>query len=249
MKLLQFLRLNALKILALGGLAAYFAFVVLSGRWAFYIDPRFQWLSIVAIILFSILALTHILNGDTDDDELYAAEDDHERVTFWPVAIAIVPLFLGLVIPAKPLGADALRTRGIDTSFNSVSLSASNESLTIIPSERNILDWARAIASRDDETTFNGENANVLGFVYFDERFAENQFMITRFTLSCCVADALAVGLVVQLPEGIERHELDTWLQIEGTFQETLFDGNIIPMLMVEDVSEVEQPAQPYLYQ
>lgn len=241
--------LNLFKILVFGASAGYFAFIVLSGRWAYYIDPRFQWLSVVAVVLFSLLALTHIFSGSADNEDLLEGED-HNRVTLWPILIALVPLFLGIVIPAKPLGADALKTRGVDTSFNSVSLSvSSSESLTIVPSERNILDWARAIASRSEENSFNGEEANVVGFVFRDSRFEDNQFMITRFTISCCVADALAVGLVVEIPEGSVEYEPDTWLRVEGTFQETLFDGDLIPILFAENITPVEQPAQPYLYQ
>ncbi|PJF37516.1 MAG: hypothetical protein CUN55_21665, partial [Phototrophicales bacterium] len=81
------------------------------------------------------------------------------------------------------MGASAIKTRGIDTDFSSITLSAnSNRSLTIIPSERNVLDWARAIASSDNISEFNRQEAKVIGFVYRDSRFAKDQFMVSRFT-------------------------------------------------------------------
>jgi putative membrane protein len=241
---------NFYRLLVLATFSGYFAFVVLSGRWALYIDNSFQWLSVVAIVLFGLMAIGHLAGGDDNEgmqDDV--PEEEHTRVSTWSILIAAVPLFLGLVIPARPLGADAIGTRGVDTTFTSVSLSsAGSKSLTIVASERNVLDWARAIASSPEPSEFDGEEANVVGFVFRDSRFAENQFMVTRFTLSCCVADALAVGLVVNF-EGGDDFALDTWVRIEGTFEETEFDGSIIPILYAESVTPVEQPAQPYLYQ
>lgn len=239
------------KATVLGALGGYFAFVVLSGRWALYIDRSFQWLSVVAVVLFSIMTITYFLGGDDDNEGMQddVPEEEHTRVGAWAIAIAAVPLFLGLVIPAEPLGANAIGTRGVDTSFTSVSLSAaSSKSLTIIPSERNVLDWARAIASSPESSEFDGQEANVVGFVFRDSRFGDNQFMVTRFTLSCCVADALAIGLVVD-SELASQFALDDWVEVRGTFRETDFDGSIIPVLYAESVVGVNQPAQPYLYQ
>lgn len=241
---------NFTRLLVLATFGGYFAFVVLSGRWALYIDNSFRWLSVVAVGLFTIMALSH-LSGDDDNAGMQddVPEEEHTRVGAWSIAIAAVPLFLGLVIPARPLGADAISTRGVDTTFTSVSLSsAGSESLTIVASERNVLDWARAIASSPEPAEFNGEEANVVGFVFRDSRFGENQFMVTRFTLSCCVADAMAVGLVVNA-DNAAAFAQDTWVRIEGTFTETEFDGSFIPILYAESVTPVEQPSQPYLYQ
>ncbi len=242
---------NILQMLVLGGLAFYFAFVVLSGRWAFYIDPRFQWLSVVAVLLLALLAISYILGGKENEDLFNdPLQDDHTKVVPLSVLAMIVPLFLGLVIPAEPLGASAIKTRGIDTNYSSITLSnTSSRSLTIIPSERNVLDWARAIASSDDIAEFDNQEAKVVGFVYRDSRFGEGQFMVSRFTLSCCVADALAIGLVVQLPSDMPEFALDTWVEVEGVFQESEFDDSLIPILFAASITPVDQPDQPYLYQ
>lgn len=233
------------------GLAIYFAFIVLSGRWAFYIDPRFQWLSVVAVLLFTVLALSYLVDDGKDDQVINDPfQDDHTKVVPFSVFVLMIPLVLGVVIPAKPLGADAIKTRGIDTDFSSITLAnSSTNSLTIVPSERNVLDWARAIASSEDAAEFDGQEAKVIGFVYRDSRFGDGQFMVSRFTLSCCVADALAIGLVVQLPPDSPELELDTWVEVEGVFQEADFNDSVIPILYATNIKPVNQPDQPYLYQ
>lgn len=248
---------SQLKVLILSGLAIYFAYIYLSGKWAYYIDPRFQWLSLVAVLLLVVLALSFFASGKGGkiEQNLYDAEYEMDgrsggRNSFWSVLVVAVPLVLGVVIPAKPLGADALKTRGIDTNFSSVALGQmSSASLSIIPSDRNILDWARAIASSTDTKQFNGQEAKVVGFVYRDSRFGENQFMAVRFTMTCCVADAFGVGLIVQTDPDATQYAVDSWIEIKGRFQEVEFDGSLTPVLFADEIKPTEQPEQPYLYQ
>ena len=252
---------NRLKIAVLLGLALYFAYIYLSGKWAYYIDPRFQWLSVVAVLLLTLLALS-FLGGNAEahdhDHEHHDHDHPHDHAhaghghshgSVWPVLVVAIPLVLGLAIPAKPLGANAIKTRGIDTDFNSITLSeASSSSLSIIPGERNVLDWNRAIASSPDSSEVIGQEADVVGFVYRDSRFGENQFMVARFTLTCCVADALAIGLVVQNSEAV-NFSTDAWVKVKGSFQEVEFDGVLIPVIFAEEIMPTDQPEQPYLYQ
>lgn len=252
------------KFAVIAGLGMYFAYIYLTGKWAYYIDPRFQWLSIVAVAIFGFLAVSFI--GETTHEHSHNHDHEHEHhdhqhdhddhdhahnhSAVWPVIIVAIPLLLGVLMPAKPLGANAIDARGIDTDFSSVSLSnSSSKSLTIVPSERNVLDWARAFASSTNPAEFNGQEANVVGFVYRDGRFDDGHFMVARFTLTCCVADALAIGVVVRNPEDATSFATDSWVKIEGYFQETEFDGNLIPVLFAEKITPVEQPDQPYLYQ
>jgi putative membrane protein len=157
-----------------------------------------------------------------------------------------VPLVLGVVIPARPLGATAVSTRGMTTDV-AISSVADTSTLTIIPSERNLLDWVRAINALSDPASLNGQEADVVGFVYRDPRFTEDQFMVGRFTLTCCVADALAIGLVVQSDQ-TEALQPDTWVRIKGAFQAGNAAGEIIPILIANEIVRVEEPDQPYLY-
>ncbi len=246
-----------LKIGVLAGLGLYFAYIYVSGRWALYIDPRFKWLSVIAVVLFAVLALSYRSKSTIDEhhhhphDHMHEPGDhEHSHVTLGAIFIVALPLVLGVLIPAKPLGASAIKTRGIDTDLSSVSVGRNaSTSLTVVASEKNILDWVRTIASTPDPTELIGQEADVIGFVYRDSRFDENQFMVARFTLSCCVADALAIGLVVQLPEDSSTYAADSWVRVEGHFEERSFDNAVLLVLVADVVTPVEQPDQPYLYQ
>ena len=65
-----------------------------------------------------------------------------------------------------------------------------------------MLDWFNQLRTAADPVNdLAGQQATVTGFVFRDERFAADQFMVTRYAVSCCVADASIVGLVVDWPE------------------------------------------------
>jgi putative membrane protein len=71
--------------------------------------------------------------------------------------------------------------------------------------------------------------------------------MVARFAISCCVADASAIGLPVvwdsaaDLPQG-------EWIRVKGTFDVGAFNGDTVPVLQASSVEQVAQPEHPYLY-
>ena len=77
-------------------------------------------------------------------------------------------------------------------------------------------------------------------------------FMVARFTISCCVADASAVGMPVHWPQDAAPSsalpESDAWVQVHGTFQLGEFGGNLFPILQADSLAVVAEPEHPYLY-
>jgi uncharacterized repeat protein (TIGR03943 family) len=71
--------------------------------------------------------------------------------------------------------------------------------------------------------------------------------MIGRFVLSCCVADAAPIGLVVQTADAAQFGD-DQWVDVTGHFIVGTFDGIEMPIVVADTITETEPPAQPYLY-
>jgi uncharacterized repeat protein (TIGR03943 family) len=117
----------------------------------------------------------------------------------------------------------------------------------LISGEKNIIDWLVDIQNSASPDALRGQEARVIGFVYRDERFSESQFLVGRFIVSCCVADASPVGLVVQGEETAD-FENDQWIEINGHFETGTFDGEETPILIIDSIKAIEPPAQPYLY-
>jgi uncharacterized repeat protein (TIGR03943 family) len=240
-----------LKALILILMAIFFTQKFVSGELYYYIGPRFAWLTLVGVMLLILLAgaiqlalMREAPHAHEHPD--HAHHHDPDRVSVWTLLIVALPLILGVAVPARPLDASAVSARGVSTSLTSAA-DVSGSLLAILPSERNVLDWVRVMSSNPDPASLDGVEAEMLGFVYRDIRFSAEQFMVSRFTLSCCVADATAIGVVVQDSAALE-FETNQWVLVRGTFTEGTLDGMALPVLIAEEIIPVQEPEQPYLF-
>lgn len=229
------------KTAILFGLAAYFAYNILSGNLSNYINERFAWLSYVAVALFGLLgaagAAERLRGGG------HAHRHHHDHLSWPALAVVAVPLVLGTLVPSRPLGSAAING---NISLN-VATGAAVTTFTGDPSQWNVLDWLRAFNNAGDPASFDGKAANVIGFVYREATFPEDTFMVARFTISCCVADAAAIGLPVVWPGAADIPQ-DTWVRVQGAFQTGVFRGDTVPVLRAASLEIIEQPEHPYLY-
>jgi putative membrane protein len=234
---------HALKGLVLIGLALFLTNSIVNGTLLFYINRRFAWLTWVAAILLLLMAFAYRQAGQDEHQRHGHAQGDEG----WWIALILValPLLLGILVPPRPLGARAAEMRGVNVAGPGL---GENESvLTRAAGERNILDWLRAFGAADDPAAFAGQEATVTGFVYREEVFAADQFMVSRFVVTCCVADAAVLGLLVSWPNSLDL-PLDTWVEVHGTFRLSQGAEEAMPMLQADRVMPTMAPAQPYLY-
>ncbi len=224
------------------GLGLYFGYNIASGSLANYINARFAWLSYVAAALFLLLgaaSASRLMRGGQTHQ--HGPDHDHGALSWGAIAVVAVPLALGTLIPSQPLGASAVGGGvSMDTSGGDAIAAFS-----VPPLDRSVLDWARAFNASDDLRAFNGQDADVTGFVYRSDALPADIFLVTRFVISCCVADSAAVGLPVQWDD---IPPLDTWVRVLGRFELGTFQGEPKPILRPTSVEVVEQPAHPYLY-
>jgi uncharacterized repeat protein (TIGR03943 family) len=234
-------------------LALFFAGMVISGRLYYYIGPRFGWLSVLAAGMFAFFAATYGLRSKPEQDHNHDHDGhdhhDHGPIHVQSIALLLVPavpLVLAVLVPARPLGATAASSRGISLGLPSSSV-GSTATLDVEPESRTVLDWARAMNASSDPAALDGELANVIGFVYRDIRFKSDQFMVSRFTITCCVADALAIGVVVDSPKA-SQYTADSWVRVTGSFAKGELDGKAMPVLVADGITPIQPPQEPYLY-
>ena len=69
-----------------------------------------------------------------------------------------------------------------------------------------------------------------------------DEFVLTRFLISCCVADALSVeARVVGAPPG--KFDNDDWVRVRGNFYPL---GNEV-IVDSSEITRVPKPKRPYL--
>ncbi|MFC0027279.1 TIGR03943 family putative permease subunit [Neobacillus cucumis] len=99
---------------------------------------------------------------------------------------------------------------------------------------------------QDNLNTMIGKTVTTKGFVYREKEFMQNQIIVARFGITCCVADAsvygmMAKGEVASLPK-------DKWVQVTGKIQQTQYNGETIPVIKINQLSRITAPQQPYVF-
>lgn len=236
---------NWLKSLVLLGTGLYMLVLLLTGNIGHYVNvanPSIQWLSWLVVPL--LLSLGGWSLWRTVKPAPTNIPANQSRLTTTALVICTLPLILGL-LPSRPLGADAVNG-GVNIAPLGLTSASSGD---IAPEDRTVLDWLREFGRLGDPTVLNGETVDVIGFVYRELDMADDQFMVARFTMSCCVADAYAIGLPV-IYDGAPDLAEGGWVHIQGTLQVGTFrpGDDPLPIILPTLVEPTEEPDTAYLY-
>ncbi len=217
-----------------------------NGTLFWYINARFLPLTMVGA-----LSLLWLARARIGPEANHAQQHDHDHdaghKSGWVLLILTVPLVLGLLIPAQPLGASAVANKGLAAAPLAAGSQASPLQLEMSPTDRTVLDWVRAFSYSSDPGVYLGQPADVIGFVYHDPRLVEGQFLLARFTITCCVADAAAIGIIVNWDEADSLPD-NAWMRVQGFIEMGDLDGQRMPAIRAELLENVPPPDQPYLY-
>jgi uncharacterized repeat protein (TIGR03943 family) len=223
-----------------------FVFVLwIRGSLPLYIHERFVWLVVAASIgLVWIGAIYHSRRvGIPDHDHHH-----HGEFSWGGLFLVLLPIIFGLTAPQAPLGADALRNRSTSVKSMTSLATPSNTRVLLTPNrKRTILDWVFVLLNDPEGAALVGEQADVTGFVYHDEGMDAETFLLSRFVVSCCAADAVPVSLPV-FWSGSGSLENDQWVEVSGHFAIREIAGNRAAVLIADTVTLVEMPEMPYLY-
>lgn len=234
---------------------------IMSGKVLFYINRRYILLIFITALAFLGLAQA-VLNavmqskkGPHPTDDAVEPEHSHatghlhgERPASWGLLILALPLILGLVIPPRPLGSSVVANRGVNTAAPLGKLAnISTTTISVSTTQRSVLDWVGDFDAASDPASFKGQLADVTGFVYHDPRLPKNQFLVSRFIVTCCVADAVALGMVVDWPDAAKLTE-NSWVDVQGNINVASIGGQTIPGVSANKVETISMPDQPYLF-
>lgn len=231
---------KALKPLLLLALALFLHSRLANGAILFYINRRFVWLTWLAVGVLLLVALSY---------RAATATSEHaHRLTWRSAALLLLPVLLGWLIPPQPLNTAALSGRELNalpqTALTVSALSPVRQATEA--RDPTLLDWVLAFGESPDPTTFAGKTADLIGFVYRREGLPPDTWLLSRFVVTCCVADATAIGVMVRAP-GIAVED-DAWVQVRGYFDAENVGGEQLPLLIADAVEVIDTPAQPYLY-
>lgn len=94
---------------------------------------------------------------------------------------------------------------------------------------------------------FIGKKMELTGFVYRQEEMKNNQFVVGRFSIQCCSADAAPFGVLVEYDRASAFAD-DSWVTVTGTIQKTKYNDMDIMVLKVEKIAKAEPSKSQYVY-
>ncbi|OCT13898.1 TIGR03943 family protein [Paenibacillus pectinilyticus] len=94
---------------------------------------------------------------------------------------------------------------------------------------------------------FIGKQIELTGFVYREEQMETNQFVVGRFAVSCCSADASPYGVLIDFPTA-QNYPKDMWVKVTGTIQNGHYNGNDIFKIAATHIEKIAAPSSPYVY-
>jgi uncharacterized repeat protein (TIGR03943 family) len=211
-----------------------FWFLLLSGRSRLYLSPRTDWVVPVGALLLTIAALGRLASARVSSPGPLATKE------IWGLGVILFPVAVVLALPPTSLGSFAASKR---SSFAGAAFVASAEE--VATGKLSLVDIVGAMRSQEASKALArraGERVSFVGFVARDQSMPADEFLLTRFVVSCCVADALSVQVrVVGAPPG--RFSTDQWVRVSGSF----FPLGEQSVVQASEVERVARPKHPYL--
>jgi putative membrane protein len=212
---------------------------------------------------------------------------DHEHAslnsTWGRVTVALFATFLGVAFSWHPkaLGTDMLaqnnnasdKANAQATDTNTVS----NSTPTVAEMEKQlasmlyasqgavqqksgeISEATIAIDYESDKQRFLGHSTTLQGFVYHPRGLPSNYFILTRYFIFCCIADATPLGVVVESPAASQLKN-DQWVSVSGVLQTRQLPRSIAqyqptswypdrdqPVLVAGHIQRIPEPQYPYM--
>lgn len=151
----------------------------------------------------------------------------------------------GAIYPLKPISSATLLQRSSE--INSVQNDIEIDRFTTNPAEFDIAEWNYLFQTDPNWQSYVGEKVDLEGFVYWEEGYPEDYFMVSRFIISCCAVDARPVGILVS-KEWKKEYKLDQWVNVTGELDLVEINGVETIVIIPSEIKQIEIPDNPYIY-
>jgi uncharacterized repeat protein (TIGR03943 family) len=214
----------------LGAWAGLFWFIWLADRTTLYLSSRTSWLVPLGAMLATTAAVGRLASARVERPEHLGA-----RETLM-LGLIVVPVVLLLSLPPTTLGSYAVGQRTTSAGIGASARIVSGPlDLVDIAAARSVKSAAAALRVRA------GEEVTMDGFVTL-EPGETDRFQLTRFVITCCVADAtVSYVTVVDAPPG--EFATDDWVRVTGR----MYPLGADILVDASSVEPIPSPSDPYL--
>ncbi len=233
------LSVRNLRVAVLALWAAFLSWLWISGEVLRYLGPRTSWVVTFGALTLLIVTAAYLRSssGAADAERPISGRESAGLLAM------LTPILLAAMLSGSSLGALAaskkLTARGVD-------LTSLAESLSNGASKA---DFLQIRAAADDPSSSSslgvspGEQVDLTGFVMKAGPTARSPFSLGRFYITCCVADAIPIGVTVDPTIALGGFAKDTWLDVTGALDRK---GKSF-VVDAESIKKIPQPSNPYL--
>ena len=93
---------------------------------------------------------------------------------------------------------------------------------------------------------FVGKEIEFVGFVFKPDGFPNDQINVSRFGVSCCIADSDIIGMLSI--GNVSSLKQDEWIKVDGTIEKYTYQGTVLPSLKIKSIEKVPKLNDPYVY-
>lgn len=205
----------------------------LTGTLGYYVNDRTAWIVLIGGMLFALVGIVALVHT--------WRERGHGESASWRTAVFLIPVLIGLAVPARPLSASS----GQSSSLGALQLTSHVSS----GGGDAFGYWVSQLGAHPDASWWAGQHVTLVGFVAGQSGMPPRSFVVGRYLVTCCVVDATMLGFPVQLNRGRIPAQ-GAWVQVRGVFgRQTWTDSNgqQYPLIQHARLVPVSIPSSPYL--
>jgi len=218
--------------LVLAAWAGLFWFLLATGRTGLFLSSRTAWLVPSGAILLTLAAAGRLASARL------AREDPLTRRQAWTLGVVALPVAVLVAMPPVTLGTYAVGKRSSfgGTAATGVRVVSGSLDFLDVASAQSFDDAARVLAARA------GERIELDGIVTTEATMPPDGFLLTRFIVTCCTADAtIAQVRVVGAAPG--TFTADGWVRVVGR----VYPIGREVLVAAETIESIPAPRNPYL--
>ncbi len=163
-------------------------------------------------------------------------------------ALLLAAALLALLLTPRPFTSDTALQRGVSDTLSLTRPQPQAFRISQNSESRTLLDWIRTLAVYPEPDAYAGQAVKVQGFVVHEPQQPANYLTLSRFVITCCAADAYAVGLPVKLTGERSQYPPDTWLEVQGTMGTATLNRQRQLVIQASRLRPIAEPETPYVY-
>lgn len=215
-----------------------------TGQMRYYMSPSFDGLTALTGIVLGAIGGLELRKGVRGASGPAPAHGDLDIAL--TLGLVAVPLVLALTFTPRALGASGLGGRSVSGFV--VAFDAGPPPAVTAPAPRQpIADVADLLSYlRQAGESGVGQPVHARGLVARSDDLPTNQFVLLRYAIVHCVADAQPLGFLIVAP-GATSFANDQWVEVEGRLASEPRGSDRVVAIQVERIVPAQEPTDPYV--